>query len=69
MLAWVLNASLLLTGDSFVSSKYFTSVNSSNMLFIIKDTLKFFEDFKNKQKSVSITIFWDVKVRLFWKYI
>ena len=57
MLAWVLNASLLLTGDSFVSSKYFTSVNSSNMLFIIKDTLKYFEDFKNKQKSVSITIF------------
>ena len=55
MLAWVLNASLLLT--SAFSSKYFTSVNSSNMLFIIKDTLKFFEDFKNKQKSVSVTIF------------
>ena len=34
-----------------------------------KDTLKAFNDFKNKQKSVWRNVFWYVKVRVFWKYI
>ena len=32
-------------------------------------TLKAFDDFKNKQKSVWINVFWYVKVCIFWKGI
>ena len=35
----------------------------------IKDTLKAFDDFKNKQKSVWSNVFWYVKVCIFWKCI
>ena len=34
-----------------------------------KDTLKAFNDFKNKQKSVWSNAFWYVKVCIFWKCI
>ena len=34
-----------------------------------KDTLKAFNDFKNKQKSVWSNVFWYVKVCIFWKCI
>ena len=34
-----------------------------------KDTLKAFNDFKNKQKDVWSNIFWYVKVYIFWKWI
>ena len=34
-----------------------------------KDTLKAFDDFKNKQKSVWSNAFWYVKVCIFWKCI
>ena len=36
---------------------------------IIKDTLKAFDDFKTKQKSVRSNVFWYVKVYIFWKCI
>ena len=35
----------------------------------IKDTLKAFDDLKNKQKSVKSNVFWYVTVRTFWKCI
>ena len=35
----------------------------------VKDTLKAFDDFKNKQKSVWSNVFWYVKVCIFWKSI
>ena len=35
----------------------------------IKDTLKAFGDFENKQKSVWSNVFWHVKVCIFWKCI
>ena len=35
----------------------------------LKDTLKAFDDFKNKQKIVWSKIFWYVKVCVFWKCI
>ena len=35
----------------------------------IKDTLKVFDDFKNKQKSVWSSVFCYVKVCIFWKCI
>ena len=35
----------------------------------IKNTLKAFNDFKNKQKSVWSNVFWYVKVCIFWKCI
>ena len=34
-----------------------------------KDTLKVFGNFKYKQKSVWSTVFWYVKVHIFWKCI
>ena len=34
-----------------------------------KDTLKAFDNFKNKQKSVWSNVFWYVKVCIFWKCI
>ena len=37
--------------------------------YTLKDTLKAFEDFKNKQESVGSNVFWDVKMRIFWKCI
>ena len=36
---------------------------------IFKDTLKAFDDFKNKQQSVWSNFFWHVKVCIFWKCI
>ena len=36
-------------------------------VFCIKDTLKAFDDFKNKQKSLWINNFWYVKVYIIWK--
>ena len=35
----------------------------------IKDTLKAFDDLKNKQKSVKSNVFWYVTVCIFWKCI
>ena len=35
----------------------------------LNDTLKAFDDFKNKQKSVSSNVFWYAKVCIFWKCI
>ena len=35
----------------------------------IKDTLKAFDDFKNKQKIVWSNVFWYVKLFVFWKCI
>ena len=35
----------------------------------LKDTLKAFNDFKNKQNSVWSNVFWYVKVHTFWKCI
>ena len=35
----------------------------------VKDTLKAFRDFKNKQKSVWINTFWYVKAYTFWKLL
>ena len=40
-----------------------------DLLFPFKDTLKAFNDFKNKQKSVRSNVFWCVKVCTFWKCI
>ena len=40
-----------------------------NFDFLFKDTLKAFEDFKNKQKSVSSNLFCYVKVYIFRKFI
>ena len=34
-----------------------------------KDTLKAFDDFKNKQKSVLSNVFWYVKLFIFWKCV
>ena len=36
---------------------------------LFKDTLKAFDDFKNKQRSVWSNVFWYVKVCIFWKCI
>ena len=36
---------------------------------MLKDTLKPFSDFKNKQKSISSNVFWYVKTCIFWKCI
>ena len=36
---------------------------------MLKDTLKAFSDFKNKQKSISSNVFWYVKTCIFWKCI
>ena len=35
----------------------------------LSDTLKAFDDFKNRQKSVSSNVFWYAKVCIFWKCI
>ena len=35
-------------------------------IFFLKDTLKAFDDFKNKQKNVWSNVFWYVKVCIFW---
>ena len=40
-----------------------------NLHNFINDTLKAFDDFKNKQKSVQRKVFWYVKVHIFWKLI
>ena len=36
---------------------------------VFKDTLKAFNDFKNKQKNVWSNVFWYVKACIFWKCI
>ena len=36
---------------------------------MLHDTLKAFDDFKNKQKNVWSNVFWQIKVRIFWKCI
>ena len=52
----------------FIQNKY--DFHKSLDLFLnIKDTLKAFDDFKCKQKTVWITAFWDVKVCIFWNCI
>ena len=38
-------------------------------LFVFKDALKAFDDFKNKQRSVWSNVFWYVNIYLFWKFI
>ena len=35
----------------------------------VKDTLKAFDDFKNKQRDACSNVFWYVKVCIFWKCI
>ena len=45
---------------------YFTMWNSKNE---VKDTLKAFDDCKNKQKSVWSSIFWYIKACTLWKCI
>ena len=35
----------------------------------LKDTLKAFDDFKHKHKSVWSNVFWYIKVYIFWKCI
>ena len=35
----------------------------------IKDTLKVFDDFENKQNSAWLDVFWYEKLYIFWKYI
>ena len=44
-----------------------TLEQSFHLIFLIKDTLKAFNNFKNKQKSVWINFFWYVKVCTFRK--
>ena len=52
----------------FIQNKY--DFHKSLDLFLnIKDTLKAFDDFKCKQKTVWSTAFWDVKVCIFWNCI
>ena len=60
---------------TFLSKKLFSSLAASNGLTFpnfgeysslrhgVKDILKVFDDFENKQKSVWNNIFWYVKVR------
>ena len=36
---------------------------------LVKDILKAFENFKNKQESVWGNVFWHVKISIFWKSI
>ena len=43
------------------------SLICSVILNVLKVTLKAFDDFKNKQKSVWSDVFWYVKVFVFWK--
>ena len=45
------------------------TINTTKLTIPIKDTLKAFDDFKNKQKSVWSNAFWYVKVCIFWKCI
>ena len=45
------------------------TINITKLTIPIKDTLKAFDDFKNKQKSVWSNVFWYVKVCIFWKCI
>ena len=45
------------------------TINTTKLTIPIKDTLKAFDDFKNKQKSVWSNVFWYVKVCIFWKCI
>ena len=52
----------------------FASMSSKNELleynrFCLKNTMKAFGDFKNKQKGVRGNIFWYVEVCLFWKFV
>ena len=61
---------------SFVIVAFNSAEVSSNTEFLmyhyssnskpLKDTLKAFNDFKNKQKSVWSNIFWYIKVCIFW---
>ena len=43
--------------------------NNITQYYNFKDTLKAFDDFKNKQKNVWSNIFWSVKVCIFSKCI
>ena len=45
------------------------TINTTKLTNPIKDALKAFDDFKNKQKSVWSNVFWYVKVCIFWKCI
>ena len=45
------------------------SFDRLNYTSCIKDTLKTFGDFKNKQKSVWSNVFWYVKLYILWKCI
>ena len=53
------------TGDN----GFYPEGSSPNFASNIKDTLKAFGNFKNKQKSVRSNVFWYVKVGMFWKCI
>ena len=47
----------------------FVTLFSNSSSVLLKDTLKAFDDFKNKQKNVWNNVFWYVKVYIFWKCI
>ena len=53
----------------FIKNETLAQVFSYELWEIFKDTLKAFDDFKNKQKSVRSNVFWYVKVCVFWKCI
>ena len=54
---------------SLVRSDIFIAISSFIFKTLVKDTLKAFDDFKNKQKKVWSNVFWYVKVYIFWKCI
>ena len=47
----------------------FATLFSNSSSVLLKDTLKAFDDFKNKQKNVWNNVFWYVEVYIFWKCI
>ena len=58
--------------DEQEAMNFRVQVKSSAILydcFLFKDTLKIFDEFKNKQNSVWINVSWYVKLCIFWKCI
>ena len=60
-----------MSGGSFLCKYYYPKYKDEQMLYLMsfKDTLKAFDDFKNKQKRVWSNSFWYVKVCIFWKSV
>ena len=58
--------------DEQEAMNFRVQVKSSAILydwFLFKDTLKIFDEFKNKQNSVWINVSWYVKLCIFWNCI